>query len=199
MSDMPNQTPPPGRAVNPDSIAAASLGLRRPPVTTTAGTPVRQALACLRAEHVAAMVVMDGERVAGVVEDRDFIEHALAPDGTSVDATLTVGDVMTRLPGCAAESTTIASALALMDRYGVAVLPVVRDGALAGTLSESDLLRALRNHLAEAHAPRAQAEASSGRAEEPLDAAPDAATRSQVFMSNPLIQNAMELLAQAGI
>jgi CBS domain-containing protein len=173
-----------------ESIAEA-VTVRRAPVTTTLATPVREALAAMRAGEVQTLVVLDGGGVAGIVEARDFIEHALAVDGTSMNANLTVADVMTRVPGCAAASTTLASALALMERYGVSVLPVLRDGALVGTISESDLLRALGRHLADAHAQK-QGDEEDGDAE-------GAVARSQVFMSNPLIQNAMDLLAQAGI
>jgi CBS domain-containing protein len=187
----------------PMASIADSGTVRRAPVTTTLATAVREALAAMRAAGVQHLVVVDGGGVAGIVEARDFIEHALAVDGTSMNASLTVADVMTRVPACAAESTTLESALALMERYGVSVLPVLRGSALVGTITESELLRAVGRHLAEAHgADDGAAAATEGGHDAAGSEAGEggrAAARSQVFMSNPLIQNAMELLAQAGI
>jgi CBS domain-containing protein len=55
-----------------------------------------------------------------------------------------VGDLMTRTVRCVSPDQTVASAAVLMEEFDIGVLPVVKDGATIGILTDRDIvLRAL--------------------------------------------------------
>jgi CBS domain-containing protein len=76
--------------------------------------------------------------------------------------------------------------MALMHEEGVSALPLVSRGKLSGIVTESDLLRILRTLLGAVPADN-----------EARDL--DATEKGQVMLGNPLVQNLMKLLSEAGI
>lgn len=49
----------------------------RPPATCTADDSLREVMARLTREHLRHLVVLDGERILGVVSAGDVVEHRL--------------------------------------------------------------------------------------------------------------------------
>ena len=125
----------------PRTVRAESL------LTDTARTLARTGLGALP-------VVDDGDRVLGMVSEREVIRHLLAaqaftgPDArvaapAAVSSTKTVRDVMTRQVICVAPEQPIAEVAALMANKDVERVPVVREGRLVGFLTRGDIVRKL--------------------------------------------------------
>ncbi|MDH4059375.1 MAG: CBS domain-containing protein [Aquincola sp.] len=114
-------------------------------VTIDASDSLQQAASLMREHHVGALVVIetsaDGQRVAGVVTDRDLAIEVLARGGDA--ARVPVGRVSQgRLVGMP-EDADIAEAVQSMQAAGVRRLLVHdADGHLVGLVSFDDLLPA---------------------------------------------------------
>lgn len=133
--------------------------MRRPAPVVPASAPLAEAIATLRAEDLGALpVVDDAGRLAGLLTPQELawrvglrlplaLLDLLTPaERDAVLAPLvgrTVGEVMSVEPRSVSTSTAIPQAIVTMVEWGYAQVPVVdRAGALAGLLSEEDVLRA---------------------------------------------------------
>jgi acetoin utilization protein AcuB len=88
-----------------------------------------------RRRRIRHLPVVAGDRVIGIVSDRDV--RAVVDDTTSVDA------VMTPTPATTTPATPIEDAAGVMRTRKIGALPVLEGEALVGIVSESDLLGAL--------------------------------------------------------
>ena len=89
------------------------------------------------ARGVGAVLVMDGDRLAGILTERDVLRTVA--DGRTEDAK--VGERMTRHPETVEASETTAHAASLMIHGGFRHLPVEDGGAIVGIISIRDLMR----------------------------------------------------------
>jgi CBS domain-containing protein len=86
---------------------------------------------------VGAVLVMDGERLTGILTERDVLK-AVA-EGRVDDAT--VAERMTRHPETVEASESTGHAASLMIHGGFRHLPVTEGGAVVGIVSIRDLMR----------------------------------------------------------
>jgi len=116
------------------------------PVTVQAKASIDRVMDLMDEHDVRHLVVLDDGGLAGVLSDRDVLdatgwlhprqrEVLEAPAGTAAD--FMRGDVVTVEPG-----DTLVHALDLFVERRVGCLPVLRGGALAGLVTEMDVLRA---------------------------------------------------------
>jgi CBS domain-containing protein len=106
---------------------------------------VGAALDALVSRNIGALVASDdGERVDGIISERDIV-HALAHHGSDL-LTLTVAEVMTRPAITCDPSETVGELMAEMTNRRIRHLPVVRNGRLCGIVSIGDVVK---NHLDE--------------------------------------------------
>lgn len=106
---------------------------------------VGAALDALVSRNIGALVASDdGERVDGIISERDIV-HALAHHGSDL-LTLTVAEVMTRPAVTCDPSETVGELMAEMTNRRIRHLPVVRNGRLCGIVSIGDVVK---NHLDE--------------------------------------------------
>lgn len=109
-------------------------------------TPDAAVIACVRtmtAEKIGALLVMDGERLAGIFTERDALNKVLA---AGLDPRSTkVSEVMTRDPYCVAPTVTVRAAMELVSRRRFRHLPVVQGDEVVGLVSSGDLTRWLVN------------------------------------------------------
>ena len=108
------------------------------PQSVQPSTTLTEAAKLMRAEDVGSLPVVDGERLVGVVTDRDIVIRAIAdgqdPAKTTVDA-ISSGDLVTIDP-----QQDLGEALRLMARHQVRRLPVVEeDGRLVGVVAQADV------------------------------------------------------------
>lgn len=96
-----------------------------------------EAAQLMRAQDIGDVLVADGDRLMGVVTDRDIALRAVADgaDPLTVDA----ASVCTPDPVCVAPDDEVTAAVDLMRRHAVRRLPVVEDGRPLGMVGIGDL------------------------------------------------------------
>jgi CBS domain-containing protein len=138
--------------VVPDTLTVRDMMTLRPR-SILADTPVKEAAKeMVRARVGALPVVDDGDRVIGLLAERDLLRHLLtsylqgAPTGSGHAPPApprTVRDVMTRQVFCVSPDQPLAEVAAVMANKDVERVPVVRDGRLVGFLTRGDIVRKL--------------------------------------------------------
>ncbi|URN17599.1 MULTISPECIES: CBS domain-containing protein [Streptomyces] len=96
-----------------------------------------EAARLMRAQDVGDVLVADGDRLVGVVTDRDITVRAVAEGADPL--TVSAGAVCTPDPVCVGPDDEVATAVRLMRRHAVRRLPVVEDGRPLGVVSLGDL------------------------------------------------------------
>jgi len=105
---------------------------------TQTGTTVRAAVDHMNDRRIGALVVCDGDAIAGIFTERDVLVRVVA---RGLDpATTRVSDVMTREPITIGLGTTVNDALVVVTEKRCRHLPVVdATGKLVGLISSGDL------------------------------------------------------------
>ncbi|ORT54840.1 CBS domain-containing protein [Streptomyces sp. CB03238] len=119
-----------------------------------------EAAQLMRAQDIGDVLVADGDRLVGVVTDRDIALRAVADgaDPLTVDAV----SVCTPDPVCVSPDDEVAAAVDLMRRHAVRRLPVVEDGRPLGMVSIGDLAVSQDPHSALADISRAEPNTEPG-------------------------------------
>ena len=115
------------------------------PVTIACDASIADAARLMDSANVGALVVMDGDRLAGIVTDRDIAVRAVArgiPHDGRIDGVMTT-DVVT-VSGYADAH----DAYELLRTHAIRRLPLLADGRLIGLISVDDLLICLAADLA---------------------------------------------------
>ena len=107
-------------------------------VTIDSAAPVREAVALLGEHRIGAVVALEGERVAGILSERDLV-YCLAKEGADT-LDLPVSRVMTAPVITVAPGVSALAALSNMSKRRIRHLPVVEGGKLAGLVSIGDLV-----------------------------------------------------------
>jgi CBS domain-containing protein len=113
--------------------------MRQRPRAVTARTTVREAARLMDEEDVGSLPVVDeGERLIGIVTDRDVAVRVVAR-GLDSDTTV-VGDVATRDVAALTPEHDLDDALRVMAKEQVRRLPIViRENQLVGMLAQADV------------------------------------------------------------
>jgi CBS domain-containing protein len=109
------------------------------PLVVDAGAPLQDAARHMRDHAVGDVLVTDGERLCGIVTDRDLVVRALA-DGYDPKAT-TVGQVCSRDLVAVEADDDVQHAVDTMRGRAIRRVPVIDQGRLAGVVSLGDLAR----------------------------------------------------------
>ena len=99
---------------------------------------VYEAIEMMAARGVGALLVMEGERLVGVLSERDLVRHA-GRSGALRDAR--VADLMSSDVATVAPDASFGDCMTLMDSRNVRHLPVVDEDRVVAVLSLRDLLR----------------------------------------------------------
>ena len=116
--------------------------------TVTPETTLPEALRLTGQRGVRHLPVLDGDRLVGILSDRD-LKRAMASPATSLEAhelnylldRLRVEEIMTRTVITIGRMFPIEAAAALMVQEKIGALPVTDDGRLVGLVTETDVLR----------------------------------------------------------
>jgi CBS domain-containing protein len=95
------------------------------------------AAVAMNQQKVGSLMVLDGDRVVGIITERDLLQRVLAEQRDA--AKTSVEDVMTTEILCCQLHTTIDEARSVMKNRRVRHLPVVDDEGLHGVISIGDL------------------------------------------------------------
>jgi CBS domain-containing protein len=125
--------------------SAKRLGdlLKRAVVTVDATTTIREAAQLMSDENVSSVLVMQDERLAGIVTDRDMRQRVLA---RGVDPGEAIASVMTSEPNSLPADADVDSALLVMMRKNCRHLPVMDGERPLGLLTAGDILRTQSEH-----------------------------------------------------
>ena len=93
-------------------------------------------------QDVGSLPVVEGDKLVGMVTDRDLVLQVVAKD---LDPhKVTVSDVCSESPVTAQPEESLDDALQRMAKEQVRRLPVVTDGRLVGILAQADIARTAR-------------------------------------------------------
>ena len=110
------------------------------PKTLASSATVVDAAKLMKTEDAGIVPIVDGDRVTGVVTDRDIAIHVVA-EGKDQHST-TIGDIASSNLVTVDPDQDLDEALRLMARHQVRRLPVVEeDGRLVGILAQADVAR----------------------------------------------------------
>jgi len=107
--------------------------------------PVGLAIREMKRRNTNFVLVMDGERMAGIITDRDILEKVAGPN-EDLNA-VTCAQVMTPDPQALHDDDTVAAAIYLMAAGGFRHVPIVDDGRPLGVLVVDDLFRYISPQL----------------------------------------------------
>jgi acetoin utilization protein AcuB len=109
------------------------------PVTISPRDTLQAAMSLMERGKFRRLPVVEGEKLVGIVTDRDIRAHQGYLQSTRVTAAMTA-DPMTVTP-----KQTVEDAARLMIAHKIGGLPVVEDGKLLGVVTTTDVLRAFLN------------------------------------------------------
>lgn len=101
---------------------------------------VLEALAAMAEHEIGAVLVMDGEKLVGILTERDYARKVVLAGRSSKDSQ--VSDVMTSRVVCVAPERSIDECMALMTDKRVRHLPVLDHKRVVGLVSIGDLVKA---------------------------------------------------------
>ncbi len=127
------------RKIVPDVISGQTLCTIRPEDT------VRTAARQMRERKVAALLVMEGERLAGIITERDMTARVIAA-GLNPEIS-TARDIMTANPDTLGPDDTAADAIRMMKLHNYRHLPVVDGARVVGMVSVRDLYAVYNTEL----------------------------------------------------
>ncbi len=125
------------------------------PVTIKADVSVPEALSLMREKKVRRLPVLDARgKLVGIVSEKDLLYASPSPSTTlssweipSILAKLKVDKIMSKKVLTVPEDTPLEEAARVMADRKIGGLPVLRDGALVGIITETDVFRALLHLL----------------------------------------------------
>ena len=102
---------------------------------------VLEAMTLMAEKEIGALIVLDGEKTAGIMTERDYARKIILKGRSSSDTQ--VREIMTTKVIHAQPATTVEKCRALMSEKKIRHLPVLEDGKLCGMLSIRDLMKAI--------------------------------------------------------
>jgi len=111
------------------------------------GASVADAAMLMEDHNVGIVAVLDGQKLVGVVSERDIVRRVVRPRRDPVSTTL--AEVMTTSLVVAHEDEDYRAALRKLDQANIRHLPVVRGDLIVSMLSIRDLIRVDMERLGE--------------------------------------------------
>ncbi|MCX7047902.1 MAG: CBS domain-containing protein [Candidatus Sumerlaeota bacterium] len=109
--------------------------------TIEASAKVFEALTLMDEKGIGALVVMDGDKIAGIISERDYARNVILKGKSSKDCP--VSDIMTREVLYVKAWQTMENCMALITEKHVRHLPVMEGDHLAGLISIGDVVKAI--------------------------------------------------------
>jgi CBS domain-containing protein len=108
-------------------------------VTTELGTSVKRAAEMMRENNIAALLVVEGAAIRGIVTERDIV-RSLVHYGADLLAK-PVKEIMTEKLITGSPDDSVKHVMGVMTRNRIRHFPVLRNGRLEGLISIGDVVR----------------------------------------------------------
>jgi CBS domain-containing protein len=105
------------------------------------GASVIDAIRAMADNHVGALVVLDGQRLVGIVSERDYARKVILMGRSS--ATTAVRDIMSTQVATVSPQNSVDDAMRLMTERRIRHLPVLKGDAVVGVVSIGDLVKSV--------------------------------------------------------
>lgn len=115
------------------------------PATCGPATCADEIARVMAAQDVGPIPIVEGDRLVGIVTDRDLVLRVLA-EGRDPRAT-TAGDIASTRMITVSPGDDVERAVKLMGEHQVRRLPVVEDGRLVGIVAQADVAREASNEV----------------------------------------------------
>jgi len=102
---------------------------------------VYRALELMAEKRIGAVLVLEGEKIAGIFSERDYARKVVLQGRTSRETR--VSEIMTPAVYYVQPHQTIEECMALMTAKHIRHLPVVEQGKLVGVISIGDVVKAI--------------------------------------------------------
>ena len=110
-------------------------------ISVAPSAPVLEAIRLMDEHNIGALLVMQGEKLAGIVSERDYARKVILKGRSSSDTP--VSQIMTANVISVGPDSTTQQCMQLMTDKRVRHLPVVDAGRVVGMLSIGDLVRSV--------------------------------------------------------
>lgn len=110
-------------------------------LTIDPNSSVFDAIKSMADHHIGSLIVMQNERLVGIITERDYSRNVILKGKSSVNTA--VKDIMTKNVLCTKPDQTVEEAMALMTDKRVRHLPVVENGNVLGIISIGDLVKTI--------------------------------------------------------
>ena len=110
-------------------------------LSVTPETTVFQALELMALKNVGALLVMDGDQLAGIFSERDYARKVVLLGKSSKETP--VREIMTAKVVCARLGQSVEDCMALMTDKHCRHLPVIDENKVVGVISIGDVVKAL--------------------------------------------------------
>lgn len=107
--------------------------------TVSENTPLLDALELMANKRIGAVLVMDGEKIAGIFSERDFARKVAQTK--QIDLKMPIKELMTREVFVISPEDTLDECMAVMSTTRIRHLPVVDEGKLVGLISIGDVVQ----------------------------------------------------------
>ena len=102
---------------------------------------VYEAIKLMADKEVGALLVMEGQRLVGIVSERDYARKVILQGKSSRDTP--VREIMTGNVVCVRPNQTVEDCMVLMTTHRIRHLPVLNDNQVRGVVSIGDLVKAV--------------------------------------------------------
>ena len=110
-------------------------------LSITPDATVYEALKIMADNNVGALVVLDGENVAGIISERDYARKVILHGKSSRE--MQVGEIMTSRVYYMRPEQNLQECMAQMTDRHVRHLPILEEGRLVGIISIGDVVKAI--------------------------------------------------------
>jgi CBS domain-containing protein len=110
-------------------------------LSITPEATVYEALKLMADKNVGALIVLDGENVAGIISERDYARKVILHGKSSRE--MQVGEIMTSKVYYMRPEQNLQECMAQMTDRHVRHLPILEEGRLVGIISIGDVVKAI--------------------------------------------------------